>query len=136
VDFTSDSIAMFALISVLIVDRILLIFKQRGLDLHLIAAQINDIATQINVLHEKHGPGSEIERKIDDLHRWHDVVDSEGVRLWYVRRSLEKAIEKLAENIEVSTKIFTKMDRRLDAIECGLISCAEDRKEFIRAARG
>ena len=131
-DLSADSIAILTLVSVLVVDRILLILKQRGLDLHLIASQINDIASQINTLHSKHGPGSAIEKKIDDLHKWHDVQDSEGVKIWYVRRSLEDAITKLAENIDTQTKVFIKLDNRLDTIESGVISCADDRKEILR----
>jgi len=126
-DLTPGSIAVLALVSALVVDRILFIFRQHGIDLRLIATQIGD-------LHERHGAGSEIARQIDDLHKWHDVQDNEGVKIWYVRRSLEDAIVKLADNIDAQTKVFLKMDRRLDTIESGVSSFAEDSKEILRRA--
>lgn len=54
---------------------------------------------------KKNGWGaSKIARQIDDLHRWHDVRDSEGVPIWYVRKSLDSSIERLADNIEKQTE--------------------------------
>jgi hypothetical protein len=48
----------------------------------------------------------EMTKKVDELHRWHDIVDSDGVKVWYVRKSLEEAIIKLADNISVQTEIL------------------------------
>jgi len=39
-------------------------------------------------------------KQLHDLHQWHDVTDSEGVKIWYVRRSLEQSVEKLAGAID------------------------------------
>ena len=50
-------------------------------------------------------------RRLQDLHDWHDKEDSEGVKVWYVRRSLEDAITKLSENIERQTEILTELHR-------------------------
>lgn len=47
-----------------------------------------------------------IERMTKELYKWHDVADEEGVKIWYVRRSLEEAIGKLSENIAKQTEIF------------------------------
>lgn len=47
-----------------------------------------------------------IERMTRDLYKWHDITDDEGVKIWYVRRSLEDAIKNLAENISKQTEIF------------------------------
>lgn len=48
-------------------------------------------------------------QQIKDLWDWHNKTDDEGVKVWYVRRSLEKAIERLAENTDTQTKIFTEL---------------------------
>jgi hypothetical protein len=51
-------------------------------------------------------------RLLRDLHDWHDKEDAEGVKVWYVRRSLEEAITKLSENIEKQTEILTEIHRQ------------------------
>lgn len=48
----------------------------------------------------------ELKRQVNDLHKWHDMSDSDGVKIWYVRRSLEDAIEKLATNIGTQTRVL------------------------------
>lgn len=40
-----------------------------------------------------------------DLWRWHSLTDDEGVKVWYVRKSLEDSIHKLVEVVE-------RLDRR------------------------
>jgi DNA repair ATPase RecN len=41
----------------------------------------------------------DIEKKVEDLWDWHAVKDSEGVPLWYVRRSLEGSINNLEKSV-------------------------------------
>jgi len=52
-------------------------------------------------------------KKVADDVRWlreiHDVRDSDGTPIWYVRRSLEEAIGKLAENIKAQTELFKEL---------------------------
>ena len=48
----------------------------------------------------------QIAKQVSDLHDWHDQKDSDGVYVWYVRQSLEKAIVKLADNIEQQTMLL------------------------------
>jgi hypothetical protein len=50
-------------------------------------------------------------KQVAELHRWHDRDDDEGVKVWYVRKSLEEAVEKLANNIAEQTRIFQEMQR-------------------------
>ncbi len=49
-----------------------------------------------------------IAKQIDDLHTWHNVSGEDGVKVWYVRKSLEEAIVKLAENISRQTDLMAK----------------------------
>ena len=35
-----------------------------------------------------------------ELHTWHNIHDEDGVKIWYVRRSLEDAVERLTTTIE------------------------------------
>lgn len=66
---------------------------------------------------------SKIEEKIDDLvkdaeemYDWHNKSDQDGVKVWYVRQSLEnalrdnaKATEAIAKNIELQTRLLEEM---------------------------
>lgn len=50
---------------------------------------------------------------IADLHAWHAKTDSEGVPVWYVRSSLEKAIDRLAIQLQKQTEAS---ERQIEAI--------------------
>lgn len=52
---------------------------------------------------------SEVLAKTKTLYHWHDKEDNDGIKIWYVRSSLENAIEKLAENISKQTDILQQM---------------------------
>ena len=41
-----------------------------------------------------------LKNQVDDLYKWHDQRDADGVPVWYIRRSLEEAIVKLAASQE------------------------------------
>lgn len=66
--------------------------------------------------------------EIEDLHKWHDVTDEDGVRLWYVRQSLEKSLvrldttmDKLSETVaaqsRASVQMAGSMERMITIIE-------------------
>lgn len=44
-----------------------------------------------------------------ELHEWHDHSDADGVKVWYVRRSLEDAINRLADNVAKQTEVFSAL---------------------------
>jgi hypothetical protein len=43
---------------------------------------------------------------------WHDKSDEDGVKIWYVRRSLEEAINILAKNSDMQTRLLEDMVRQ------------------------
>lgn len=79
--------------------------------------QLNDTLKSIDNRVEK------IDMKVDGLlqtnktmYDWHDKNDEDGVKIWYVRRSLEealhenvKAINILAKNSEAQTRLLEDM---------------------------
>jgi prefoldin subunit 5 len=71
------------------------------------------IEEQIDQLREPHKEAyKKIEvamDQINDLWRWHNVSDAEGVKIWYVRRSLEDAIGKLAVSIDKMTDLMGRL---------------------------
>lgn len=93
-DFDSTTIGVVIIAVVLGMDKVLSTLRSRGIDLHKISQQIAE------------------------MHDWHSQVDSDGVKVWYVRRSLEEAIEKL-------TKVLDSMDRRMERMEERLTKMGE-----------
>lgn len=51
----------------------------------------------------------EIKRMIKDLHTWHQKEDEDGVKVWYIRKSLERAIKDLSEVIQQQTEVVRRM---------------------------
>ena len=47
--------------------------------------------------------------QVDQLYDWHNVKDSDGIPLWYVRRSLEDSLKSLAKNIDTQTQVLREM---------------------------
>ncbi len=44
----------------------------------------------------------------------HNQKDRDGVYAWYVRQSLEEAVEKLGENIAMQTRVFESLVIKID----------------------
>jgi len=82
-----DTGMLIAIFVVMLVDRLFSVLKNRGIDLNLIAKQISE------------------------LHEWHAISDAEGVKIWYVRRSLEEAILKLSDNLNKQTEVLAEIHR-------------------------
>lgn len=72
-ELTAETIAVFTLLVLFAVDKTMGFLKSRGVDLVKMAQQID---------------------RLDELHA---KTDEDGIPVWYVRRSLEKAIENLNE---------------------------------------
>ena len=60
-----------------------------------------------------HGPSAtkcelppEIVRQIQDLYEWHNVSDSEGVKRWYIRRSMADGIDQIAKDTAESKELL------------------------------
>ena len=58
----------------------------------------------------------EIAKQSQDMYDWHNKSDADGVKIWYVRQSLEnalrdnaKATEAIARNIELQTRLLEEM---------------------------
>lgn len=55
-------------------------------------------------------------KQSQDMYEWHNKSDGDGVKVWYVRQSLEnalrdnaKATEAIARNIELQTRLLEEM---------------------------
>lgn len=47
--------------------------------------------------------------RIDDLWEWHNKEDGDGVRIWYVRSSLQKTLDKLGETLNKEHALVSEM---------------------------
>jgi len=57
-----------------------------------------------------------LSKQSSDMYEWHNKSDGDGVKVWYVRQSLEnalrdnaKATEAIARNIELQTRLLEEM---------------------------
>ena len=82
-----QTLILIGIAFVIAFDKGLGMLRQRGIDLH------------------------RITRQIDDLHKWHAKEDDEGVKVWYVRRSLEETLRTLADNIGNQTAVLQEIHR-------------------------
>jgi len=51
-------------------------------------------------------------RQTKDLWDWHNVGDEEGVKIWYVRKSIEESLKKSTETQALIAKMLERIDNR------------------------
>ena len=88
-----DVIAVVGMATVVVADRILSQLKARGVDLQKLA------------------------RQQEDLWQWHAREDDEGVKVWYVRRSLEDAIKELSLSIRTQTEVMAQLASKVGSMQ-------------------
>ena len=88
-----DVIAVVGMAAVVVADRILSQLKARGVDLQKLA------------------------RQQEDLWNWHAREDDEGVKVWYVRRSLEDAIKELSLSIRTQTEVMSQLVGKVGSMQ-------------------
>jgi len=84
--------------------------------LKLIGHQVHDIHNN----HKKHvfddARAVQLFQQTDELHKLHSIKDEDGVPVWYVRKSLEKAINNLSENVARQTSMMIQVISKLEKI--------------------
>ena len=78
-----------------------------------ISADIKNLNTKVDKIEEEL---EILSKKNNDMYDWHNKSDADGVKVWYVRQSLEnalrdnaKATEAIARNIELQTRLLEEM---------------------------
>ena len=110
---------VIALVIVYTIDKVIAQLRARGIDL-------NKMAKQLDHIDEADLPG--MSRRLRELHGWHDKTDEDGVRIWYVRRSLETAIRDLSENVKAQTELLRTMVSKMDSMDEKLDAAISGRK--------
>lgn len=107
----------------------------------LIMKSLSDISTNLGEMTESHCEKSSqkfesIENKITvmdnrlkDLYAWHSVTDSDGVRIWYIRKSLTEYIQKLNENMTKLTDAILKQGSYIEALDEKIEKMSQERKD-------
>ena len=61
---------------------------------------------------------------LKDLHEWHAKEDTDGVKVWYIRKSLAEAITTFSASVEAQTRALeaildklVAMDNKIDKLE-------------------
>ncbi len=61
------------------------------------------------------------QKKLDDLHDWHDMVDDEGRRIWYTPKTIHVEQEKMVEmlrdisrNQETTARLLAELINKID----------------------
>lgn len=68
--------------------------------------QISKLQSELDDLSEINTTTS---NTLKELHQWHSVVTEEGVKIWYIRPSLERTLEKLKESIDNQTNLSREL---------------------------
>lgn len=106
---------MCAIIAVILDKTLPLIQKKNGNDPH--KRMQDDMTAAKQQLTRLELDLSSIKRYTGELHRWHDKEDEDGVKIWYIRSSLERAIHKLAEAADAQTRLMEKVINDLDEMK-------------------
>jgi len=91
-------ITIATLLVVIVGDKAIGFLKTRGIDL----SDISEIRDAVAGCEKCH-------RNVKELHDWHNVTDEDGIRKWYTRPSLERAIIALSENSTEQTSILKEL---------------------------
>lgn len=73
---------------------------------------------------------AEINIKINEMYKWHDVKDGNGNFIWYHNHSLEKAIEKLADVIDIQTQVMQKILSNTEIVTKDVTRIEQDLKNI------
>ena len=91
--FNVNDVAIWGIMILLVVGKVLDTLKGRGIDLKKLCDQTSD------------------------LHRWHNKDDADGVKVWYIRKSFSDSVEKLASAIKVLASLAEQQKIHNDAIK-------------------
>lgn len=58
-----------------------------------------------------------INESIEDLYKWHDKEDDDGVKIWYVRKTLEDKIKKLVDILDKQRETLSSLTSIFESIK-------------------
>jgi hypothetical protein len=57
-----------------------------------------------------------INKYIEDMYVWHNKEDSDGVKVWYIRSSLEKTFEKLSFTLDRQNEVLETVMSKVSSL--------------------
>ena len=91
-------VTIITLLAYIVGDKAIGFLKTRGIDL----GDISEIRDAVAGCEKCH-------KNVKELHDWHNVTDEDGIRRWYSRPSLERAIVALSENSTEQTILLKEI---------------------------
>ncbi len=85
--------------SLLVIDRVFKFIKDRKVD------EADDEQGKLLL---------SLSREVHELHQWHDRRDADGVPVWYVRTSLERAVADLTKKVDRLGTVIDALARRTE----------------------
>lgn len=117
----SGQIALIGVMVVWILREVFGFLRKKAEREDITCANCPQLTAELQALRQTLKP---VTAQIHDMHDWHNKEDDDGVKVWYVRRSLETAINKLADNINMQTSAFKELmtsrgedSKRLESIQ-------------------
>lgn len=92
-------------------------YTQLGVGGVFVIVVLEKVFTFLKGFKNKKGDCEECQRILMELFKMHNVKDEDGVPVWYLRRSLESAIEKLVVSISAQTDVFKELVIRIQSKE-------------------
>lgn len=103
--------ALIALVVGTVIKEAISYFKQKALTQE--AARLTSLEVGLTSLKTTLEPAL---KEIKELHEWHNKSDEDGVKIWYIRKSLENVLREnaqatavLARNSELQTTLLREM---------------------------
>lgn len=93
---------------------------------------VQEIKTLIEKIDERNNKYREeielLNQRVNELYNWHNVVDDDNVKIWYLRKSFTDAISKISDHSEETNKLFMKMAESIEKMSEVLYDIREDQK--------
>lgn len=58
----------------------------------------------------------QVNKHIEDMYVWHNKEDSDGVKVWYIRSSLEKTFEKLSTTLDKQNEVLDTVMNKVSSL--------------------
>jgi methyl-accepting chemotaxis protein len=104
----------WALLAVLLINKIIEAINKRKEDndvMKMLSENKNFYSDKIKDLNEV---VNETYDKINSLYEWHNKDDSEGVKIWYVKRSFKDSIDSLIETVKKQSEIIVHLNEIIE----------------------
>lgn len=99
----TEYIAFGTILFAVLIPALFSAFRERGIDFLDMSKDLDNILSTLQNMKRDVDYIKEMQK---DLHRWHNVMDADGVPVWHLKRSMFKAIADLADAVKETNKLI------------------------------